>query len=161
MLPMKILLLTVSHTLILAIGFALGVYFLPILVAERGPSAAEVAAATSAPAAQRFEASLRRDLKGSDTFHWGEGRITVTSQAIIHEGKLAPGPDYKLYLAPEFVDDEAAFLRIKQQALRVGEVKSYDGFIVNLPPGTDVTRYKAVVIWCERFGEFISAAAYR
>ena len=158
---MKILLLTVSHTLFLAIGFALGVYFLPILIAERGPTAAEVAAVTSAPAAQRFEANLKRDLRGSDTFHWGEGKVTVTSNAVTHEGKLAPGPDYKLYLAPEFVDDEAAFLRIKQQSLRVGEIKSYDGFIVKLPPGTDVTRYKAVVIWCERFGEFISAASYR
>lgn len=158
---MKFLLLAVSHTLVLTLGFALGVYFLPIIVAEPGPSAAEVAAATSAPAAQRFEAKLRRDLKGSDTFHWGEGRITVTSNAVTHEGRLAPGPDYKLYLAPEFADDEASFLKIKQQSLRVGEIKSYDGFIVNLPAGTDISRYKAVVIWCERFGEFISAAAYR
>lgn len=158
---MKILLLTFSHTLVLTIGFALGVYFLPILVAERGPSAAEVAVAKSAPPSQRFEGQLRRDLKGSDTFHWGEGKITVTSQAVVHEGKLAPGPDYKLYLAPEFVDDEASFHRIKQQSLRVGEIKSYDGFIVNLPAGTDITRYKAVVIWCERFGEFISATSYR
>jgi hypothetical protein len=158
---MKLLLLTISHTLVLTLGFALGVYFLPIIVAERGPSAAEVAAATSTPAAQRCEAQLRRDLKGSDTFHWGEGKITVTSNAIAHEGKLAPGPDYKLYLVPEFVDDEASFLKIKQQSLRVGEIKSYDGFIVNLPAGTDITRYKAVLIWCERFGEFISAASYR
>jgi hypothetical protein len=158
---MKYLFLTVSHSLVLAIGFALGVYFLPILVAERGPSAAEVTSAKAAPASQRFEGQLRRDLKGSDTFHWGEGKITVTSQAVVHEGKLAPGPDYKLYLAPEFVDDEASFHRIKQQSLRVGEIKSYDGFIVNLPAGTDVTRYKAVVIWCERFGEFISATSYR
>lgn len=158
---MKTLLLIFTHLASLAIGFALGIYFLPILVAATPPSAAELAAATQSVSGVRFQAMLRRDLKGSDTFHWGEGRITVTPNAVTHEGKLAPGPDYKLYLAPEFVDDEASFLRIKQQSLRLGEIKSYDGFIVLLPAGTDITRYKAVVIWCERFGEFISAAQYR
>ena len=157
---MKAVLPAATHLVMLAIGFGLGVYFLPILTAAPPPSATELAAVTTG-AGQRFEGRLRRDLKGSDAFHWGEGRITVTATAVAHEGKLAPGPDYKLYLAPEFVEDEAAFLRIKQQSLRVGEIKSYDGFIVSLPPGTDVTRYKAVVIWCERFGEFISATSYR
>jgi len=159
---MKKILLAVTHLAALAVGFALGIYTLPILVAAPPPTATELAAISAAAGTgPRFEGSLRRDLKGSDAFHWGEGRITVTATAVAHEGKLAPGPDYKLYLAPEFADDEASFLRIKQQSLRVGDIKSYDGFIVNLPPGTDVTRYKAVVIWCERFGEFISATTYR
>ena len=157
---MKTLLLAFTHLSALAVGFALGIYFLPVLFAAPPPTAAQLSAVT-AGAGQRFEGQLRRDLKGSDALHWGEGSITVTATAVAHEGKLAPGPDYKLYLAPDFVEDETAFLRIKSASLRVGEIKSYDGFIVNLPPGTDITRYKAVVIWCERFGEFISATTYR
>ena len=30
-----------------------------------------------------------------------------------------------------------------------------------LPPGTDLTRYDTVVIWCETFSQFITAARYR
>jgi hypothetical protein len=29
------------------------------------------------------------------------------------DGTISPGPDYRLYLAPEFVDDGAGFLAIK------------------------------------------------
>ncbi len=157
---MKTRLSAFTHVVTLAIGFGLGTYFLPRIVAAAPPTAAEVSAETPG-SGQRFEGRLRRDLKGSDAFHWGEGRITVTATAVLHEGKLAPGPDYKLYLAPEFVEDKAAFLRIKNASLRVSNIKKYDGFTVNLPPGTDVTRYNAVVIWCERFSEFISATTYR
>jgi hypothetical protein len=76
-------------------------------------------------------------------------------------GKLAPGPDYKLYLSPEFVETEADFARLKPQMLRVGKVKTFDNFLVPLPPGVDVTRYTTVIVWCESFGQFITAAKYR
>jgi len=36
---------------------------------------------------------------------------------IVHEGKLAPGPDYKLYLTKEFVEHEDEFLPIKDASL--------------------------------------------
>jgi hypothetical protein len=45
-------------------------------------------------------------------------------------GKLAPGPDYKLYLAPSFVEDEAGFEAIKAQSKQVGDVKTFDGVIL-------------------------------
>jgi hypothetical protein len=155
---MKTLLLLASHTLVLALGFALGIYALPILIAPTAPSQAEIAAQAGQA---MFSGEFRRDLKDSDALHWGEGRVSVGPQAISLEGRLAPGPDYKLYLSPEFVETEADFLRLKPSMLRVGDVKTFDNFLVPLPVGVDPARYSAVIVWCETFGQFITAARYR
>ena len=155
---MKKIALVASHLAMLAIGFAAGVYVLPILIAPEPPDAAEV---KSVAGAAQFTGQFRRDLKGSDILHWGEGTVSVGRKAISLAGRVAPGPDYKLYLAPEFVDTEEAFLRVKAQSLRVGDVKTFENFIVPVPDGTDLTRYNTVVVWCERFSMFISAAKYR
>jgi hypothetical protein len=116
--------------------------------------------AETAKAAQ-FQTTFSRDLTGSDLLHWGEGTVSLTPEKIVHEGKLAPGPDYKLYLVPEFVDDEASFLKVKDKSVQVGDVKTFDGFLVDLPSGTDINLYNTVLVWCEAFGEFITAAKYR
>lgn len=155
---MKKLLLLVSHAVALAIGFALGVYFLPILIAPAAPTAAEVGAQAGAAS---FTGQFRRDLKDSDALHWGEGTVSVGPTAIGLTGKLAPGPDYKLYLSPEFVETEADFLRLKAQMVRVGDVKTFENFLVALPASVDPARYTAVIVWCETFGQFITAAKYR
>jgi hypothetical protein len=150
--------LLVTHGVVFAAGFALGVYLLPILTAP--PSLDRAMLAETAKAAQ-FQTTFSRDLTGSDLLHWGEGTVSVTPEKIVHEGKLAPGPDYKLYLVPEFVDHEASFLKVKDRSVRVGDVKTFDGFLVDLPSGTDINSYNTVLVWCEAFGEFITAAKYR
>ena len=43
----------------------------------------------------------------------------------------------------------------------MGEVKTFENFIVPLAPGTDLARYEVVVIGCEAFSQFITAAKYR
>lgn len=154
----RLLLLALSHVATLAVGFGLGVYFLPILVAPPAPTAAEVAAQAQAA---RWTGTFRRDLADSDALHWGEGTVTIGQDAIALEGRLAPGPDYKLYLSPEFVETEADFLRLKPAMLRVGDVKTFENFVVPLPAAADPSRYAAVIVWCERFGQFITAAKYR
>ncbi len=157
--PMKkALLLIASHALVAAAGFAAGIYVLPILIAPAAPTSTDVSALA---AKAQFSGQFRRDLKGSDALHWGEGTVSVGPTAVSLQGRLAPGPDYKLYLVPIFVEDEAAFHRIKADSLRVGDVKTFENFVVALPPGTDPTRYTTVVVWCETFREFISAAQYR
>jgi hypothetical protein len=93
--------------------------------------------------------------------HWGEGEVAVGRNAISFHGKIGPGPDYKLYLVDEFVETEADFLRLKARAVRVGDVKSFDNFIVPVPASVDITRHTTVVIWCETFSQFITAAKYR
>jgi hypothetical protein len=154
----KALILFVSHALVALVGFAAGIYVLPILIAPPAPDATEVSAlATKA----QFTAQFRRELPGSDALHWGVGTVSVGPTSVALMGRLAPGPDYKLYLAPAFVQDEAGFLRVKATSLRVGDVKTFENFIVALPPGTDLAAYNTVVVWCETFNEFISAAQYR
>jgi len=154
----KIILLATTHVATLALGFGLGVYLLPVLTAASAPDAAVLAAEAEAAS---YTATLTRDLKGSDGFHWGEGTLSVTPTKIIHQGALGPGPDYKVYLAPRFVEDEAAFNAIKAASVQIGSVKSYDGFIAEIPAGVDIEDYTTVVIWCEAFGEFITAGKYR
>ena len=80
---------------------------------------------------------------------------------IVHEGALAPGPDYKLYLLDQFVEHEDDFEPIKAQAVLIGDVKSFDGFLLAVPEGVDVSAYTTVLVWCEAFGEFITAAQYQ
>lgn len=87
--------------------------------------------------------------------------MSLTPTRIVHEGKPAPGPDYKLYLLDRFVEHEEEFLPIKNTARLVGDVKSFDGFVLELPPGVDPAAYTTVLIWCESFSEFITAAKYR
>ncbi|OSZ71659.1 DM13 domain-containing protein [Hydrogenophaga sp. IBVHS1] len=154
----KALLLLASHALVALAGFAAGVYLLPILIA---PPAPEVAVVSELASKARFTAQFRRDLTGSDALHWGEGTVSVGPEAVSLMGRLAPGPDYKLYLSPTFVQTEAEFLPLKNQMLRVGDVKTFENFVVPLPPGVDLAAYNTVVVWCETFKEFISAAQYR
>ena len=89
------------------------------------------------------------------------GAKAASPAAIALQGKLAPGPDYKLYLSPEFVETEAQFEQLKPRMRRVGDVKTFDNFAVTLPAGVDLAAYNTVVVWCETFGQFISAAKYR
>ena len=155
---MKKLLLLASHAAALAVGCGLGIYLLPILVAPSAPTTAEVG--TQAQASD-FKGQFRRDLKDSDILHWGEGTVSVSARSIGFMGELAPGPDYKLYLSPEFVETEADFKRLKPQMVRVADIKTFKNFLVPVPESIDPARYNTVVVWCEAFGQFISAAQYR
>jgi len=154
----KIVLFTFTHVAALAAGFALGIYLLPILTAPESPSSAQLD--TVADMA-RFTGEFRRNLAGSDALHWGEGQVFVSDQAVSLKGRISPGPDYRLYLAPEFVDTETEFLALKSHALEVGSVNTFENFIVPLPASVDVSRFNSVVVWCESFSEFITAAEYR
>jgi hypothetical protein len=154
----KAVLLLASHGFALAIGFAAGIYVLPILTAPDAPVASELQAAA---AAAKFTGQFRRDLKDSDPLHWGEGKVSVGTRAISLEGRIAPGPAYKLYLSPEFVETKADFLRIKSSMAQVGDVKTFENFVVSVPDSIDVARYTSVIVWCESFSQFITAAKYR
>ncbi|MGE0766404.1 MAG: DM13 domain-containing protein [Hyphomicrobiaceae bacterium] len=155
---LKALVLTGTHLAMAAIGFMAGVYTLPILTAPKGPEAASLQATARAAV---FKGRFDRNLKGSDFLHWGEGEVSVARDKIGHDGRLAPGPDYKLYLTTDFVDDKSGFLKIKGQARLIGDVKTFNGFLLPVPDGVDVGKYTTVVVWCESFSAFISAAKYR
>ena len=153
----KIVMLIVSHATAVALGFGLGIYLLPILIAPDPPTTAEV---RELAGDIRFAGRFRRDLQDSDALHWGEGAVTIGRNAIALEGRLAPGPDYRLYLSPEFIDTEAEFNALKPSMTQVGRISTFENFIVPLPPAIDPAEYSAVIVWCESFGQFITAAEY-
>ncbi len=150
--------LVASHIAVGAAGFAAGIYFLPILIAPPAPDSEAVAMAAKD---SEFVATFSRERQDSDAFHWGEGEVSISKDTISFSGELSPGPDYKLYLSPEYVETEADFNRLKSSMVQVGDVKTFDNFIVQIPEGIDPADYSAVIVWCESFGEYITSGEYR
>ena len=142
----------------LVLGFGLAVYLLPILIAEKGLDKASITVLS--------DRALRRgkfvwDLPGSDCLHWDDGVIMVNTDRIWLDGKIAPGPAYRLYLTPKYVATSARFQNIKAQSIQIGLVKAFEYFSLDLPDGVDATNYRAVLIWCEAFEQFITVAELR
>ncbi|MEM1372060.1 MAG: hypothetical protein AAGG72_07520, partial [Pseudomonadota bacterium] len=69
-----------THGIVFVAGFALGVYVLPILTAP--PSVDRAMLAETAKAAE-FKTEFKRELKGSDFLHWGEGSISVGPEKVV------------------------------------------------------------------------------
>lgn len=153
-----IALLLATHLLVGGAGFAAGIYLLPILIAPPAPSSEQVAASQ---AQATYQGTFKRDLKDSDRLHWGEGKVSIGPDAISLMGQLAPGPDYQIYLSPAFVETEVDFARLKPQMVHIGPVKTFNNFIVPLPTNVNPADYNSVIVWCETFGQFITAAQYQ
>ncbi|MFT5220573.1 MAG: hypothetical protein ACI9LO_000085 [Planctomycetota bacterium] len=139
-------------------GFALGVYLLPIITAPQSPDDAEVMASASQAS---YRAQFVKDIAGSDFLHWAEGELSLSKDSISFNGSMSPGPDYQLYLTKQLVETEAAFLAIKDESLKIGPVKTFDKFILSVPGDIPISEYSGVIIWCESFAQFISAAKYQ
>jgi hypothetical protein len=155
--PLHIIGLLFSHGAVFAVGFALGIYLLPILIEPEAPPVEQINAAAES---HQYQGTFVRALEDSDALHWGEGDITIGEQTVSFVGELAPGPDYKLYFSPEFVETEADFARLKSQMVKVGSIKNFDRFLLDIPAGINPADYTAAIVWCETFGEFITAANY-
>ena len=143
------------HRRFRGLGFSLGLNFLPIMIAENGLDKASISALS--------DSALRRgafvwDLPGSDGLHWAYGVIMVNADRIWLDGNIAPGPDYRLYLTPKYVETGAGVQNIKAQSIQIGPVKAFENFSLDLPDGLDATNYRAVLIWCGAFEQFITAA---
>ena len=129
----------------LVIGYAFGVYFLPILTEE---TRLDTDALAQFEASAERSGTFSRDLPGSNAFHWGEGTVRASDTRVWLDDKISPGPDYRLYLTPSLATDEAPFLK----------VKAFSNFGLDVPPSITVGDYPAVLIWCKAFSEFITAA---
>ena len=154
----KIILLSVSHIFLCGLGFMAGIYTLPILTAPPAPSIVEI---ETLNAHSQYQAEFTTALQGSDILHWGAGQVTLSNTHITFAGELSPGPDFKLYLSPKFVETEVEFARIKSSMIAVGDVSTFKNFIVKSAEPINLEKYNTVIVWCESFGEFITAAKYR
>lgn len=153
-----LILLLATHLAVGGFGFMAGIYVLPILIAPHAPSESEILSLSSKAT---YTGEFKKDLKDSDSLHWGEGTVSIGPGSISLMGKLAPGPDYKLYLAKEFVETEADFIRLKSQMVYVSDIKTFNNFAVDVSSNIDPSAYNTVIIWCETFGEFITSAQYQ
>ena len=153
-----IAMLLVTHICVGFGGVALGIYILPILIAPEAPLASNITAMSSSAT---YSTEFKKDLTDSDTLHSGEGPVNVGAENITLLGSLAPGPDYKLYLSPDYLETEAKFEQLKANMVRIGDVKTFDNFVVPVPSAVNINDFTTVIIWCETFGEFITAAQYR
>jgi len=140
------------------IGLSGGIYLLPILTEEQGLSPIQLAQQLEQVGNVKREGVFDRERQDSDAFHWGEGHVTLGAHSVVFEGALAPGPDYRFYLTPQYVETEADFMAIKDQSAEVGMVKTFSDFALELPEGLDPSQYDSVIIWCEAFGQFITSA---
>ena len=147
-----------THCIVAVFGFSAGIYILPIITAPPAPSNEEVKLMSSQA---RYTALFSKDRKDSDMLHWGEGTVSINSKTITLIGKLAPGPDYKLYLSPKYIETEADFHRLKSKMTRVGNVTTFDNFVVQVPANIEPSNFNSVIIWCEAFSQFITSAKYQ
>jgi len=154
----KITLLVFSYMIVFLLGLGLGIYLLPILTA---PKSVDIHKIIKLEKNALYKTLFVKDLKGSDLFHWDEAKVTVSKNEIIVNGSIAPGPDYKLYLTKEFVEQEEEFLFIKDKSKYIAEVKTFKNFVITIPENIDINDYNTIVIWCESFSEFITAAKYK
>ncbi len=147
-----------THLLFLIIGVYLGMYLLPILTESPKPNSTLIDLALEN---SKYETVFVRDLPGSNILYWGQGQLSLSEKNIVFQGKLSPGPDYKLYLTKNYVDDKESFLKIKTNAFLIGDINSFNGFVLKITPSVNIHNYNSVVIWCESFSQFITSARYK
>jgi pentapeptide MXKDX repeat protein len=98
--------------------------------------------------------------------HKTEGRATIYQEA---DGKLvlrltkfktSNGPDvHVLLVATTDAMDDANFLKDNTEKLELGKLKGNEGDQnYEIPEGTDLTKFRAVSIYCERFNANFGAA---
>ena len=119
--------------------------------------------ATRANVSERaiFTTQFKKDLPGSDFLHWGEGELSISARRVSFNGELAPGPDYRLYLTPQLALNEQEFLAMKDRSAYIGDINTFNNFILSIPENINPAGFTGVVVWCETFGEFITAASYQ
>ena len=150
--------LMVTHTVTLLIGIAVGIYLLPLLTAGDGP---DENALNQVMENRHYSGAFSRDREDSDLLHWGEGELSIGPSRIAFSGRLAPGPDYRLYLSPVFIETEGAFIEQKESMKEIGEINTFDGFLIDIPTGVDPSTYTTAIVWCETFDQFITSAVYK
>ncbi|HTK45587.1 MAG TPA: DM13 domain-containing protein [Patescibacteria group bacterium] len=114
-------------------------------------SAPASSAAPTAPRPSPSPEARTGTFTGADDFHFGRGRATLLETTPgswvvrFEDFSVRNGPDLYVYLSP----DPTGYAK---GAIELGRLKATDGdFNTRVPPGTDVTGLKSVVIWCKQF----------
>jgi hypothetical protein len=147
----------ITYGLVFIFGFALGIYALPIMTAPEAPKANILSKLMQQ---SNYIGSFYADRKDSDFLHNGQGQFSVGPDSISFIGTLTPGPHFKLYLSPRFVETKADFLAYKNNMVKIGDVDTFNNFSVDLPASIDPSEFNTVIIWCESFEQYITSGRY-
>lgn len=138
-------------------GFMLGIFFYPFIFLADVTVMEKVAgreAKTVVAKASFIHANP------SDPVHYGKGSATVFSDLVHLEPdfEVGPGPRYHVYLSPRAGIKRSADFDIGA-SLDLGRLKAFkDSQSYPVPAGTDLTRFKSLVIWCKQFNVLVSPA---
>ncbi|MCG7540742.1 hypothetical protein EXT48_23195 [Pseudoalteromonas sp. CO348] len=136
-------------------GFIMGVYTLPIMTQPPAANHTELLAISKAAT---YKGQFKKELKDSDALHYATGEIYFTDNHIAFVGEIAPGPDYRLYLAKTFIETEADFKAQKHTMVEIANINQFSQFVQPKYRQVDLAQFQSVIIWCEHFEQFISAA---
>lgn len=133
----------------------------PPVAAAPSPSAAAagspstpVGPATTGPATTERSGSFH----GADEFHFGEGTARLIETAPgefsirLEDFRVRNGPDLFVYLSPSAEGYADGALEVAPLKADTGN-QNYE-----LPPGTDVSSFRSVVIWCKQFSVLFATA---
>jgi len=144
----------------LAAGFALGIFWFPYIFP---PPAANQQLADRA---SRTTAATGTFIHHQpwDPVHWGKGGVTLltdpggeTVVVLEPDFEVGPGPAYHVYLVEHAAPRSAG--EVTAAFLDLGPLLAFKGSQIHaVPSGTDLARYKSVVIWCRVFEVLISPA---
>jgi hypothetical protein len=154
--------LPVAAVLLVAVAGALVLFqpwklFVDVVVDEANPIAPAVAASGS-PAGGEAPASTSGVRGGTfrSIAHTTSGKATVGPVAggghavYIEDLATDNGPDVKVYLSTVPADGDAA--TFARDGLLLADLKGNVGNqSYAIPAGTDLGKYRSVVLWCERF----------
>ncbi len=150
----------VGGTLGVSAGFMLGLFFYPFIFLGDITAMEKVAGrdAKTVVAQARFIHAVP-----NDPVHFGKGRATLF-KGLVHleaDFEVGPGPRYHVYLSPKpGIKSSSDF--DEGNALDLGRLKAFKGSqSYPIPPGTDLARYKSLVIWCKTFSVLISPATLK
>lgn len=175
------LILALTHLLAVWFGFAVALYALPILDGtassyavgiqfERAPKE-KIAPAAAATAPQktavalalqkaRYRTAFQRGFNPGQQY-WGEGEVGVGPDHISFDGRMTPDLSCSVYLTAHPIHESGDFLNSKHEAVRVGEVKTFNRFLVAVPTEVDIDAFSTVAVWCDSFLQLIASAPYR
>ena len=100
------------------------------------------------------------EFQGADDFHFGRGQALLIETAPgqytlrFENFSVRNGPDLFVYLST----DPNGY---SEDGLLLGALKGTDGaFNYEVPPGTDVSRFKSAVVWCDAFSVLFATATF-
>jgi hypothetical protein len=139
-----------------AFGVALGFFFFPF-VFPPPPAAEQLSEADRSPL---VATGTFIHANPSDPIHYGKGKVSVYQRTVFLEPdfEVGPGPAFHVYLVPK-ANVRTADDVTKEMYVDLGGLRSFKGSQrYPIPDGVDLTKYRSVVIWCERFSVLISPA---